>query len=116
MLIQNADHKRDKATAVDKIQADLDEKLLYLATEFLESIRSEKSRYARDQFRIIETLIDKYEVDACLEAIEFCTRSRIFSAIILAVTSLSSSSRPRVTINSTISSKAYRISSTSPGT
>lgn len=80
MLIQNADHKRDKSSAIDSIQADLDERLLYMATGFLESVRTEKHRYARDQFRIIETLIDKYDVDACLDAIEFCARSRIFSA------------------------------------
>jgi hypothetical protein len=80
MLIQNVDHKRDKSSAIDSIQADLDERLFYLATGFLESIRTEKHRYARDQFRIIQTLIDKYDVDACLDAIEFCTRSRIFSA------------------------------------
>ena len=80
MLIQNADHKRDKSSAIDSIQDDLDERLMYMGSDFLESIRTEKQRYARDQFRIIETLIDKYDVDACLDAIEFCTRSRIFSA------------------------------------
>ena len=78
--IQNANHKRDRSSAIDNIQADLDERLLYLATDFLESVRTEKHRYARDQFRIIQTLIDKYDVDACLDAIEFCSRSRIFSA------------------------------------
>ena len=80
MLIQNADHKRDKTSAIDRLQSDLDERLYYLATEFLAAIRTEKTRYARDQFRIIETLIDKYEVNACLDAIEFCMKSRIYSA------------------------------------
>lgn len=80
MLIQNADHKRDKASAIDRIQADLDERLGYTASEFLTGIRSDKQRYARDQFRLIETMIDKYGYDACLDAIEFCMKSRIFSA------------------------------------
>ncbi len=79
-LIQNTNHRRDKLSAINNIQADLDERLLYLATDFLNSIREEKPRYARDQFRIIETLVDKYDVDACLEAVDFCTKSRLFSA------------------------------------
>lgn len=79
-LIQNTDHKRNKTSAVDKIQADLDERLFYQATEFLEGIRKEKARYARDQFRFIETLIDAYGVNDCLNAIDFCHRSRLYSA------------------------------------
>ena len=48
MLVQNTNHKRDKAFAVDRIQADLDERLFHLAMGFLETIRIDKSRYARD--------------------------------------------------------------------
>lgn len=79
-LVQNTDHKRNKTSAVDKIQNDLDKRLSYQATEFLEGIRAEKTRYARDQFRFIETLLDIHGIDNCLNAIEFCTRSRLYSA------------------------------------
>ena len=80
LLIQNVDHKRDKSKAIDKIQDELDILLCHKATGFLESIREEKSRYARDQFRLITTLVDIYGVEQCLQAIEFCTRSKLFSA------------------------------------
>lgn len=80
VLVQNADHKRDKSTAIDKLQSSIDEQLNFMATEFLELIREEKRRYSRDQFRMIQSLIDLYGCEACLGAISFCTRSRLHSA------------------------------------
>ena len=35
---------------------------------FLTAIRVDKSRYARDQFRLIHSLLDKYGVEAALQA------------------------------------------------
>ena len=46
----------------------------------MQTIRSEKSRYARDQFRLVQTMIDQYGVEAVLKGISFCTFSRIYSA------------------------------------
>lgn len=36
----------------------------------------DKSRYARDWFRLIHSLPDQYSVEAALQAIGFCQRSR----------------------------------------
>ena len=80
VLVQNVDHKRDKSTAVDKLQSSLDEQLSFKATDFLEKIREEKRRYARDQFRLIQSIIDLYGNAACIDAISFCMRSRLYSA------------------------------------
>lgn len=79
-LIRNTDHLRNKESAVDRIQQDLNERLDFKAADFLSAIRSEKTRYARDQFRIIETLLDKYGLMLCLDAIAFCTKSKLYSA------------------------------------
>ena len=80
LLIRNTDHLRDKTGAIDRIQQDLNERLDYKAADFLSAIRSEKSRYARDQFKIIATLLDKYGLMLCLEAIEFCNKNKLYSA------------------------------------
>ena len=44
------------------------------------AIRIDKSRYARDQFRLIRSLLDQYGVEPALQAIGFCQRSRLYSA------------------------------------
>lgn len=49
------------------------------ASEFLQAIRADKTRYTRDQFRLIRTLYDRYGLAATLEAIDFCSGSRLFS-------------------------------------
>jgi len=59
---------------------DLDAQLGGRATEFLTAIRVDKSRYARDQFRMIQSLLDQYGTEAALQAIGFCQRSRLYSA------------------------------------
>ncbi len=63
-------------TQPEELDADLDGK----ATDFLTTIRTDKSRYARDQFRLIRSLLDQYGLEAALEAIGFCRRSRLYSA------------------------------------
>lgn len=80
VLVQNIDHKRDKSTAIDKLQLSIDEQLGFAATGFLESIREQKSRYAKDQFRMIQALIDLYGCEYCLDAVAFCVRSKLYSA------------------------------------
>ena len=83
LLIQNKSHTRDRTTALDKLQDDLDATLLGQATDFLQAIRTEKTRYSRDQFKIIQSLIDQYGVPNVLEGIAFCMSNTLHSANIL---------------------------------
>lgn len=80
MLIQSMSHRRDRTSKLDKLLEELDAELGGGATEFLTTIRVDKSRYARDQFRLIRSLMERYGVDAALQAIGFCQRSRLYSA------------------------------------
>lgn len=50
------------------------------ATTFLQTIRTEKSRYARDQFKLIQTLCDQYGLTDVLVAVAFCQYSKLYSA------------------------------------
>jgi transposase len=83
LLIQNKSHTRDRTTALDKLQNDLDALLEGKATDFLQAVRAEKTRYSRDQFRIIQSLIDQYGVSDVLEGIDFCMSNTLHSANIL---------------------------------
>ena len=79
-LIKNTQHTRNITDSVDKAQYAVDELLLFKATDFLKIIRTEKSRYARDQFKLLQTLCDKYGVDNVLNAIEFCKLNKLNGA------------------------------------
>jgi hypothetical protein len=83
LLIQSKSHTRDRTTGLDKLQNDLDTQLENRATGYLQRIRTEKARYARDQFRIVQSMIDQYGVPAVLEAVDFCEYSNLSSANIL---------------------------------
>lgn len=83
LLIQNKSHTRDRTTALDKLQDDLDAALLGQATDFLQAIRTEKTRYSRDQFKIIQSLIDQYGTADVLEGVNFCMSNTLHSANIL---------------------------------
>jgi hypothetical protein len=83
LLIQSKSHTRDRTTGLDKLQNDLDTQLENRATDYLQRIRTEKARYARDQFRIVQSMIDQYGVPAVLEAVDFCEYSNLSSANIL---------------------------------
>lgn len=80
MLIQNTSHTRDREPALNAMQAELNKLLLYQADSFLQAIRTEKSRYARDQFHLMQSLCKKYGVEAVLEAVRFCAEGRLYSA------------------------------------
>ena len=80
LLIQSQSHRRDRTSKLDKLLEELDAELDGRATEFLTAIRVDKSRYARDQFRLIHSLLDQYGKEAALQAIGFCQRSRLYSA------------------------------------
>ena len=83
LLIQNKSHTRDRTTALDKLQDDLDAVLQGKATDYLQAIRREKARYSRDQFKIIQSLIDQYGVPDVLEGVAFCMSNALYSANIL---------------------------------
>lgn len=79
-LIKNSNHARNREEPLDAAQAKLDELFQYEAADFLQRVRIEKSRYARDQFKLLQSLHDKYGQDKVLNAIKFCTTSELFSA------------------------------------
>lgn len=80
ILVQNTNHIRDRESSLDAIQTELNLLFLHRAENFLQSIRTEKSRYARDQFQMLQTLCKKYDVEFVLEAIRFCNDNRLFSS------------------------------------
>ncbi len=80
LLIQNTSHQRDRSTRLDRLQEELNEQLNFKATEFLQRIREEKSRYARDQFRLLQSLLDRFGAEQTLDAISFCLSSNLCSA------------------------------------
>lgn len=80
VLIKNRHHERDTSTAVNDLQEKLDESLEHKAGVFLAGIRADKPRYARDQFKLIQTLLDKYGKEKVIAAAAFCTESKLFSA------------------------------------
>lgn len=79
-LIKNSNHARNREEPLDAAQAKLDELFQHEASDFLQRVRIEKSRYARDQFKLLQSLHDKYGQDKVLNAIKFCTTSELFSA------------------------------------
>lgn len=83
LLIQSTSHTRDRTTGPDTLQSDLDTQLEHRAAGYLQRIRTEKARYARDQFRIVQSMIDRYGVPSVLEAVDFCEYSNLGSANIL---------------------------------
>lgn len=80
MLVQNKNHQRDRVSKLDILQNELNETLKGRAETFLRAIRTDKSRYARDQFLIIRAMTAKYGNEAVLEAISFCETGRLYSA------------------------------------
>jgi hypothetical protein len=80
MLIQNTSHVRDRESGLNTMQSELNELLGHQADHLLQTIRTEKSRYARDQFQLIQALCKKYSVNSVLEAIRFCDENRLYSA------------------------------------
>jgi transposase len=79
-LIKSTSHTRDASDSIEKAHRAVDELLQFKATSFLSVIREEKSRYARDQFRLLQTLCDKYGIPSVLQAIEYCQISRLSGA------------------------------------
>lgn len=80
-LIKNTYHSRDLSNKIDDMQEALDLQLRNEATDFIKFMRSEKSRYARDQFGLLKTLCEKYSVDKVLKAIDYCKSNGLSSDV-----------------------------------
>jgi transposase len=86
-LIQNSNHLRSTEENIIALQARLLERLTAAgggrekAEAFLEGIRLEKPRYARDQYKIIDKAINGLDGAVLSEALEFCTENRLYSAV-----------------------------------
>lgn len=79
-LIKSTNHSRDHEDSLDKAQHAVDERLLFKVSDFIQNIRTEKSRYARDQFKLLQTLCDQHGIDSVLNAIDYCQKSRLSGA------------------------------------
>lgn len=80
LLIQSKSHQRDRTSSLDQTQAILGQMLEGKADSFLQAIRTEKSRYARDQFKLIQALCAQYDREQVLQAVDFCQCSKLYSA------------------------------------
>jgi len=81
-IISNTDHKRDKTKKIDSLMLDVavlfpdnDSALMYL-----EKIRKEKQRYARDQFQYIRKCIERVNVDIAGKTLRCCIDNGIYDA------------------------------------
>lgn len=81
-VIVNTDHRRDKSKKLDNlllevamIFPDYDKAVLYL-----ERVRKEKQRYARDQLLHIKRCVSKADPDCVLNALRYCMDKSIHSA------------------------------------
>jgi transposase len=79
-LQKNNNHSRDKSIPVNELQETVSASLLGEADDFLAKIRSEKSRYARDQFKLIEKCVEKYGRESVVKSITYCMANRLYSA------------------------------------
>lgn len=80
LLIQNQHHLRDRESGLNQLQQELEETFQHQADGFLRSLRREKTRYTRDQFLMLRTLVKRYGKDKLLDAIRFCDKLRLFSS------------------------------------
>lgn len=81
-LISNTDHKRDKSKKIDGLMLDVavlfpdnDSALIYL-----ERIRKEKQRYARDQFQYIRKCVERANADIAGKTLRCCMDNGIYDA------------------------------------
>lgn len=86
-LIQNNNHLRNTEEKVKELQNKVLEKLSDAVGNrekpeiFLEGIKREKPRYARDQYKIIEKVINETDKAVLSKALEFCTTNSLYSAV-----------------------------------
>jgi len=82
-LIQNNDHKRKKSKKIPVLMKEI---ILSFqdkdnALEFLNRIHADKPRYIRDQLLLIQTSITDRSDKNISQALEFCIKNNLFSAV-----------------------------------
>jgi hypothetical protein len=82
-LIFNNNHRRDKSTKLDSLQAELSDKLggSEDVESFLTQIRRLKPRYVRDQFTLISKTLDTHGQAATRKALNYCLTNNLYSAV-----------------------------------
>ena len=91
-LVYNNNHYRNQSIAIDELIKLVAEKFsdALKATLYLENLRKQKPRYARDQVQAIEDVLKKYSRDECDQALDYCMENKIpnasdFEPVILAL-------------------------------
>lgn len=80
-LVRNNNHGRDYSDTLDTLQQNLLKKMQSdEAALFLQQIRQLKGRYVRDQFQLVERLLEKFPVSAWQKALTYCITNSLFSA------------------------------------
>jgi len=82
-LIQKRNHCRDYSVKIEELY---EETLVLLgggdqAATFLRGIHREKTRYTRDQFKLLEKLTLKHSAEVIREAIGYCLERGMYSAV-----------------------------------
>jgi len=80
-LVKNNNHGRNREEKLDQIFEKTSELFDHQITGFLMRIRIEKSRYARDQFGLLESLCAKYGKESTIEAIQACEDFELYNAV-----------------------------------
>lgn len=82
-LIRNNNHLRNNEPKIKALQSQLKGRFedCDKALMFLENIRRIKPRYVRDQYRIIEKVLDEFSADAVSQALDYCTVNELYSAV-----------------------------------
>lgn len=83
VLVKSSTHTRDRSSSINALQDEVNELLNWGAENFLQKVRVEKSRYARDQFQMLKTLHEAYGTEHVLDAIAFCEQSDLYGATIV---------------------------------
>lgn len=79
-LIKNNNHGRDREHGITELLTALSQKLGGMCDPFLEEIRNRKPRYVRDQFGLLDTLINTHGMSAVIHAITYCQEQELFGA------------------------------------
>jgi len=79
-LVKNTAHSRDRSSGLNALHDELNELMQWQAEGFLQRIRVEKSRYARDQFLMLKALHEAHGREGMLDAIAFCEHSDLHGA------------------------------------
>jgi transposase len=82
-LVSNNNHKRDTSTKIDKLQESVIKRFdgFENAEVFLTQIRRLKPRHARDQFALIEKVLNEYSKEAVEKALNYCVTHSLYSAV-----------------------------------